>query len=43
MKNAVFRDVGPSGYRKNRRFGGKYPLHHEGDKNRRTRNMVSSN
>jgi hypothetical protein len=28
---------------KNRRFGGTYRLHHEGDKNRRARNNVSSN
>jgi hypothetical protein len=30
-KNAVFWDVTPCGSCKNRRFGGRYRLHHEGD------------
>jgi hypothetical protein len=41
MKNAVFWDVTPSGSWKNRRFGGTKPLHHQGDKNRWTRNKVA--
>jgi hypothetical protein len=43
MKNAVFLDVTPCGRCKNRRFGGTYRLHHQGDKNRRARNNVKSN
>jgi hypothetical protein len=43
MKNAVFWDNTPCGSCKNRRFGGKYHLHHQGDKNRLARNNVSSN
>jgi hypothetical protein len=34
MKNAVFSNVMPCGSCKNRRVGGKYRLHHQGDKNR---------
>jgi hypothetical protein len=34
MKNDVFWDITPCGSCKNRRFGGTYHLHHEGDKNR---------
>jgi hypothetical protein len=43
MKNAVFWNVTPCGSCKNRRFGGMYRLHHQGDKNWRARNNVSSN
>jgi hypothetical protein len=43
MKNAVFWDITPSGFCKNRHFGGTYRLHQQGEKNRRTRNIVSSN
>jgi hypothetical protein len=43
MKNAVFWNVTPFGSCKNRCFGGPYLLHHPGEKNRRTRNNVSSN
>jgi hypothetical protein len=32
-KNAIFWDVTPGGSDKNRRFGGTYSLHHQGDKN----------
>jgi hypothetical protein len=42
MRNAVFWDVTPCGSCKNRRLGGTQRLHHQGDKNRRTRNNVSS-
>jgi hypothetical protein len=42
MKNAILRDVEERGSCKNRRFGGKYRLQNQGDKNRRARN-VSSN
>jgi uncharacterized membrane protein YccC len=42
MKNAVFWNVMPRGSCNNRRFGGMYRLHHQGDKNRRPRNNVSS-
>jgi hypothetical protein len=42
MKNAVSWDVMPCGSCKNRRFGGMYRLHHQGDKNWRTGNNVSS-
>jgi hypothetical protein len=38
MENAVFWDVTPCGSCKNRRFGGTYSLHHQGDQNRRARN-----
>jgi hypothetical protein len=42
MKNVIFWDVTPCGSCKNRRLGGTCGLHHQGDKNRRARN-VSSN
>jgi hypothetical protein len=42
LKNAVFWDVTPWGFCNNRHFGGTYPLSHQGNKNRRARN-VSSN
>jgi hypothetical protein len=32
MKNVVFLDVRLCGFHKNRRFGGTYPLHHQGEK-----------
>jgi hypothetical protein len=35
--------VAPCGSCKNRRFGGTHHLHHQGEKNRRARNNVSSN
>jgi hypothetical protein len=38
MKNVGFWDVTPCGCCKNRRFGGTYRHHHEGDNNRLTRN-----
>jgi hypothetical protein len=38
MKNAVFWDVTLCGSCKNRRFGGTYRLHQQGDKNRRASN-----
>jgi hypothetical protein len=34
IMNAVFWGVTPCSSRENRRFGGKYRLHHQGDKNR---------
>jgi hypothetical protein len=40
MKNALFWEVKARGSHKNRRFGGTYRLHHQGEKNRRTRNYV---
>jgi hypothetical protein len=43
MKNDVFLDVMPCGLCKNRRFGGTYRIHHQGEKNRRVTNNVSSN
>jgi hypothetical protein len=43
MKNAVFWDVTQCGSCKNLRFGTMYLLHHQGDKNRRARNNISSN
>jgi hypothetical protein len=42
VKNAVFWVVTPCDSYINRRFGGPYPLHHQGDNNRRARD-VSSN
>jgi hypothetical protein len=42
MKNAVFWTV-TCGSSKNRRFGGRKRLHHQGDKNQRARNIVTSN
>jgi hypothetical protein len=41
MKNAVFLDVTPYGYCNNRRFGGTYRLHHQGDKNRLARKNIN--
>jgi hypothetical protein len=41
MKNGVFWDVTPCGSCKNWRFGGTQHLHHQGDKNRWTKNNVS--
>jgi hypothetical protein len=41
LKNTVFCDVTPCGSCKNRRFGGMYRLHHQGDKNRRTRKTLA--
>jgi hypothetical protein len=43
MKYADFWAVTQSGFYKNRRFGRKYRLHHQEDKNWRARNNVSSN
>jgi hypothetical protein len=43
MKHALFWVVTPYVSCKNRRFGGMYRLHHQGDKNQRARNNVSSN
>jgi hypothetical protein len=40
---AVLWDVTPCGSRKNTRFGGTYRPHHQGEKNQRARNNVSSN
>jgi hypothetical protein len=40
MKNAVFWDVTECGSCKNKRFGGKHRIHHQGDKNRCVRNNV---
>jgi hypothetical protein len=42
LKNTVFWDVMRRGSCKNRRFGGTYRLHHQGDKNQRTRQNVIS-
>jgi hypothetical protein len=42
MKTAVFWDVAPCGFCKNRRFGGSYRLPHQGGKNQRARNNVGS-
>jgi hypothetical protein len=41
MKNAVFWDITPCVSCKNRRFGGTYRLHYQGEKNRRVRNTVA--
>jgi hypothetical protein len=41
VKNGDFWYVTPCGFCKNRRFGGTEHFHHQGDKNRRTRNNVS--
>jgi hypothetical protein len=43
VMNAVFWDVTPCGSCKERRFGGTYRLHHQGDMNQRARNNVSCN
>jgi hypothetical protein len=42
MKDAVIWGVTPYGSCKNRRFGGTYRLHHQGGKNQRARNNVST-
>jgi hypothetical protein len=42
-KNAVNWDVEMCDSYKNRVFGGTHRLHHQGDKNRRIRNKLSSN
>jgi hypothetical protein len=42
MENVILRDVMPCGSCKNRRFGGTYRLHHQGDKNRRDNVVPSS-
>jgi hypothetical protein len=41
--SAVFWEVMPCGSCKNRRFGGTYRLHHQGEKNQRAGNNVNSN
>jgi hypothetical protein len=43
MKNIVFWDVALCGSCKNRCFGGKNRVHHQGETNRRGRNSVSNN
>jgi hypothetical protein len=43
MKYTVFWDVMQCGSCKNRSFGGLYRLDHQGDKNRRASNNISSN
>jgi hypothetical protein len=43
LKHTVFWDVTPCGSCDNRSFGGTYRLYHQGDKNQRARNNVSSN
>jgi hypothetical protein len=43
MQNAVFRDITPCGSCKNRSFGGTHLVHHQGNKDRKARNNVSSN
>jgi hypothetical protein len=43
MKKAFLRDVSPCGTCKNIRFGILYRPHHQGEKNQRDRNNVSSN
>jgi hypothetical protein len=40
MKNAVFRYVTPCGSCMSRGLGGIYHFHHQGDKNRRTKNKL---
>jgi hypothetical protein len=42
MRKAVSWDVTPCGSCKNQCFGGTYRLYHQGDKNRRAGNKVSS-
>jgi hypothetical protein len=42
IKNAVFWDVIPCGSCRNRRFGGTYRFHHQGERNRRARNVRSN-
>jgi hypothetical protein len=41
MKNSVVWDLKLCGSCKNRRFGGTYRHHHQGDKNRRSKNVSS--
>jgi hypothetical protein len=41
MKNVVFRDVTPYSFYNNRRFGGTYRLHHQGEGNVRATKYVS--
>jgi hypothetical protein len=43
LKNAVLWNATPCGSCKNQRFGGTYRLHHQGDKNRRDRLLVTAN
>jgi hypothetical protein len=43
LKNAVFWDVTLCSSCKNRRFGGTYGLHHQGDKNRWAGNNLTAN
>jgi hypothetical protein len=43
LKNGVFWDATSCDFCNNRRFGGTYRLHHQGDKNRRARNNVTVN
>jgi hypothetical protein len=43
MKNAVFRNVMQIGSCINLCFGGRYRLHHQGDKNQGARKDISSN
>jgi hypothetical protein len=42
LNNAVFRDVMPHGFGKNRHVGLTYRLHNQGEKNQRARNNVNS-
>jgi hypothetical protein len=42
-KNAAFWDLTSCGSSKNRRLGGPYRLHHQGDKNQQARNKIRSN
>jgi hypothetical protein len=41
MKSAVFWNVTPCDSCKNRRSGGTYSLHHQGDKNRRAKKTLA--
>jgi hypothetical protein len=43
MKNPVLWDVTQRGSSKNRRLGGTYHLHHQGNNSRRARNNLNSN
>jgi tRNA splicing endonuclease len=42
MKNAVFWDLTPRGFCMKRRFGGKYRLHHQGEKNQQAQLLVTA-
>jgi hypothetical protein len=42
VKNAVFWEVTPCGTFKNRHFGGKHGLHHQGENNQRAWKNISS-